>query len=321
MTFGSTFGRTFSPTFQPKSVAGGLNIFDTFTRSNGGLNGSTTEDGGFAWSCASSWTISSNSVISNPTLGSELVKNGTFDSDTEWTKGNGWSISGGVANYAAGSGNTYLTQTSPNTTRNKLIYSSIDKSVNNLVTRVGNIDCPLTGGSPYTWFTSSNNDSVSVMCGPWGATTIDNFSAKAFSFSDIFAGIDTGVSDVTVSASISTTNRGLATGLVLNLDSISNPQNFVVVFPCQNNSGTNRIFIVKFVNGVYGGAVNYSSNAQGANKVLAVTKTGTDYTVVYDNGTVVSSYSVTDASIKDNTIHGMFSVNTTNLINSISITG
>ena len=34
-----------------------------------------------------------------------LVTNGTFDSDTDWTLENGWSISGGVLSKAAGSGN------------------------------------------------------------------------------------------------------------------------------------------------------------------------------------------------------------------------
>jgi hypothetical protein len=36
------------------------------------------------------------------TLGPELVTNGTFDSDTDWTLGAGWSISGGVLNGATG---------------------------------------------------------------------------------------------------------------------------------------------------------------------------------------------------------------------------
>lgn len=37
-----------------------------------------------------------------PVIGSELVTNGGFDSDTAWTKGTGWTISGGVATHAAG---------------------------------------------------------------------------------------------------------------------------------------------------------------------------------------------------------------------------
>ena len=38
-----------------------------------------------------------NSVKPAKTFGSELVTNGTFDTDTDWTKGTGWSISGGKA--------------------------------------------------------------------------------------------------------------------------------------------------------------------------------------------------------------------------------
>jgi len=34
----------------------------------------------------------------------ELVTNGTFDTDTDWTKGTGWTISGGTANKANGTG-------------------------------------------------------------------------------------------------------------------------------------------------------------------------------------------------------------------------
>ena len=40
-----------------------------------------------------------------------LVTNGTFDVDTNWTKGTGWTISGGTASKAAGS-SSYLSQTS-----------------------------------------------------------------------------------------------------------------------------------------------------------------------------------------------------------------
>jgi len=36
------------------------------------------------------------------TLGPELVTNGTFDSDTDWTKAAGWTISGGTANFSSG---------------------------------------------------------------------------------------------------------------------------------------------------------------------------------------------------------------------------
>ena len=43
--------------------------------------------------------------------GTELVTNGTFDSDTDWTKGTGWTISGGVATAAGpASDGSYFSQ-------------------------------------------------------------------------------------------------------------------------------------------------------------------------------------------------------------------
>jgi hypothetical protein len=39
-----------------------------------------------------------------------LVTNGTFDADTDWTKGTGWTISAGVASYTSGTSSN-LTQT------------------------------------------------------------------------------------------------------------------------------------------------------------------------------------------------------------------
>jgi len=46
----------------------------------------------------------------NPTLGPELVTNGNFATDTAWTKGTGWTISGGSANFASGADNSDLVQ-------------------------------------------------------------------------------------------------------------------------------------------------------------------------------------------------------------------
>ena len=49
-------------------------------------------------------------VGTGETLGGELVVNGTFDADTDWTKGTGWSIAGGVAAHTGANGtNIYQT--------------------------------------------------------------------------------------------------------------------------------------------------------------------------------------------------------------------
>ena len=46
-----------------------------------------------------------------PIYGGELVTNGDFAIDSDWTKGTGWTISGGTANALSANG-TYLTQSS-----------------------------------------------------------------------------------------------------------------------------------------------------------------------------------------------------------------
>jgi hypothetical protein len=43
-------------------------------------------------------------------LGSDVVVNGGFDSDTVWSKGTGWTIAGGVASFTATGSNASLTQ-------------------------------------------------------------------------------------------------------------------------------------------------------------------------------------------------------------------
>ena len=47
------------------------------------------------------------SVKPNPTYGSELVTNGDFATDSDWTKGTGWSISGDKAVGSATSSSLY----------------------------------------------------------------------------------------------------------------------------------------------------------------------------------------------------------------------
>jgi hypothetical protein len=49
-----------------------------------------------------------NSVKPQKTFGSELVTNGGFDTNTNWTKGVGWTISGGAANFNTTSNSSIL---------------------------------------------------------------------------------------------------------------------------------------------------------------------------------------------------------------------
>ena len=56
-------------------------------------------------------------------LGSELVTNGNFATDSDWGKGSGWTISGGKANRSGESGNTPITQNVPVVNGRKYTFS------------------------------------------------------------------------------------------------------------------------------------------------------------------------------------------------------
>lgn len=51
-------------------------------------------------------------VLPEPIIGTEIIINGDFDNDSDWTKGTGWTISGGTANSVASGGSSYLSQNS-----------------------------------------------------------------------------------------------------------------------------------------------------------------------------------------------------------------
>jgi hypothetical protein len=61
--------------------------------------GSATTVSNVPYDSSYPWTASALSIYS----GEELVVNGRFDTDTDWTKGSGWSITGGVASATTAS--------------------------------------------------------------------------------------------------------------------------------------------------------------------------------------------------------------------------
>jgi hypothetical protein len=121
-------------------------------------------------------------------LGPELVTNGTFDADSGWTKGVGWSISGGVA--ASDGSNTaasYLSAiTPPSLTAGKSYEVSFTYSVSagriRLNPAVGTTTTLLTAGSSGQFkniLLSNGNGSLSVQAVDAGTiATIDNLSIK-----------------------------------------------------------------------------------------------------------------------------------------------
>jgi len=111
------------------------------------------------------------------TLGSELVTNGTFDTASDWTLGTGWTISGGVAAFAPGTGS--LLSQSGTFASSRTYAISFDISLNG--------SCSMTvqfsggGGSDTAGLLSFGSGSHTVFVSTTIARSVIGFSATAVS--------------------------------------------------------------------------------------------------------------------------------------------
>jgi hypothetical protein len=121
-------------------------------------------------------------------LGSELVTNGTFDTDSNWTKGTGWSISGGKAVKVAGTG-SILSQS------NIVEVGKRYRLTFDVIRTAGYIDSIFIGGvsdgtnietsGSYTYFIKSVNlGALGFNANSSFAGTIDNVSVKEITDAD-----------------------------------------------------------------------------------------------------------------------------------------
>ena len=142
-----------------------------------------------SWYRMGDGTLDTYAVICNEknnTLGTDVVVNGTFDSDSNWTKGTGWTIGSGTADCdGSQSGNTALSQTySSGFTSGKeyqvqfTITDYTAGSINPHITGAssGNVNGNRTKTSVIT-ATSSNNDIVMYANADFDAK-IDNITIR-----------------------------------------------------------------------------------------------------------------------------------------------
>ena len=129
------------------------------------------------------WEVPANVVLNGDyeELGSELVTNGTFDADSDWTTTGGWTISGGSANGITDgtleqvvsfvSGKTYV-----------LNFTVSNYVSGNLSYRIGNyssIATSFSGNGTYTYYgVASSYGKVSLFNHYSFEGSIDNISVK-----------------------------------------------------------------------------------------------------------------------------------------------
>lgn len=282
--------------------------YDTFTRANGALGSTETvsPDGlaiaALVWNFTGAWLVSGNTAIVTPTTGSDVIVNGGFGADTDWNKGAGWSIAAGVASASAASSN--LSAAIPPLVAGKfylITYTVSAFAAGLIAAQAGAVSLP-NHGANGTYIEIGLAFSTSFLFVGTGFTgSLDNVSALVLTTAELFSSVSISTADVIAEVAITLPGGNVSPlgGLVLNLDSISNPQNFIL---CYLNSNGGCV-LVEYVAGVptlkQSTAVTYSAAA-----ILRVVRNGTECRVFYNNAAVGTVQTMT-ANVNKN--HGLFS--------------
>lgn len=238
-----------------------------------------------------------------PQLGAELLTNGGFDADANWTKGGGWSISGGLA--VGATAQTGLSQTlrmADNlwyyTQWDIVTVTSSGVSPFNGSTIINPIDS--TTGTKYRTFVAAGTTFGINGRGTGFSGTIDNVSLKAITLASMFSALPYGTHMATKAQA--TVVAGTRAGVVANLDSATSPANFVIA----SVDGTSAR-LTKAVAGTYTElltvAVTYVPGAFVEIRRLAASNT---YRLFYNNVQCGADQTIADAQIVSNTLAGMF---------------
>jgi hypothetical protein len=271
-------------------------LSDAFTRANGAIGGSWT---------GTNWTISSNKAVNTPTLGSELVVNGDFATDTVWTKGSGITISGGEA-VATAADNSSISQAAiiPSSGFYRLTHDITNWSSGQTLisSQTGMFSQSANANGSYTWDNFFGSTDTDLALAVTGTFHIDNVSLKKIAMEDLIVTQDFGYASGRTQADI-TVAGDLVAGVVMNVDDPNNVQNCAIAIVSRSYG---RAFLFKMVGGVIS-TVWSASFSYSAGGTLKLSKGhGTDYTVSYA-GTSLFSKTIADAGVINNTYHGMLS--------------
>jgi hypothetical protein len=262
--------------------------YDTFTRANGALgstelvgpDGASQVTPALAWT-GSTYTISTNKAINTPTFGADVIVNGAFAADTDWSKGAGWTIAAGTAVATAASAD--LTAAVAPLTANTWYQTAFDQggfAAGTANVKLGTTAFPTHGANGTFTETGLALTTAFAITGIGLTDTIDNVSCKPLTLSELIASVVLATADVMCDLNLTQVSAtdGKQTGIITNLDSAANPQNFRLTY----YDGKANVIIVDWIAGVatvkQTTAVTYS-----AGKPLRVITSGTTLTAFYNS--------------------------------------
>jgi len=129
--------------------------------------------------------------------------------------------------------------------------------------------------------------------------------------------------NITATANITHSTVSLPAGFAANLDSLTNPQNYLLA-TVDNSNGTCKGYLYQILGGAYAAPVISGTITYVAGAALTLAHTVSagvhTYTLTY-NGIQVGTYVVTDWRILQNNLYAKFSTDASGIVVGFSVTG
>lgn len=269
-----------------------------------------------AWQHNGTWTINGVNMLNTPTPGVELILTPDFAADTNWNKGAGWTITGGVLVATAVAGNTPVTANSAANVFANGVWYQVQY---NIVSISGTFQSRAGTGFGTVIFSSTTTgiktptlrapSAIGFSFTGANPTTgsIDDASVKALTHNQLYA-VRSGrslPSSVHANGSIS---PGSWAGTVYGLDSISAPTNCIIAI----HDGVTGIKLEKMVAGVWT-AVLTTTSTYVAGMLPEIRWMSADtFGLFYNNVQKGASQTISDAGT--GLLHGVISTSVLNNI-------
>lgn len=246
------------------------------------------------------------------TTGDELWTNGAFDSDTTWTKGAGWSISGGKAVRTAPAAQSNLTQTPGAANRYDLYrvaYTISNRSAGSglaLVQGTGVGARKNTEGTHVAWSRLGQATTWGVQAEVNSAYQLDDASLLAVDMDTALAVLNVSNEEIARwGVAFETAPIDDAMMLVAHASAANSLYNSIVAPLFQHTDGSYRVRLFKVVDGIPSSTLGADETvAFVAGARLELWRVGTTYTVWYNGAATAATGTITDASIIANPYHG-----------------
>jgi peptidoglycan/xylan/chitin deacetylase (PgdA/CDA1 family) len=320
-------------------------VYDEFT-DGFGINGAL----GAEWT-GSTWAVSGGKAINTPTLGVERLSNVEFTTNADgWGAGDGSTITrrdyatapnidptGGADEYGleVATGGSVGSQGTQNITSvvgqwYRIFTRVYTPSANTFGTSgglgAGNIfsnDGFYRVDSEDSWLSliSSGRSTLAangiilrcVSDQVGDLAHFDAVSAKQVYMPDMFAVVGNCSPNVDVSVKITRPNRAAA-GIVVCLDNPAAPINYIIGYIAPSGNAV----LDKYVNGTYTNLID-TGVSYVANAAIRIVKSGTSVDLYYNGAQVGATQTISDASIINNTHHGIMSTDPTVTMDDFSV--